>query len=147
MKHIKSFQQLDEEFSYLVENLNINDIVDNFENAMAKKENYEPTLSDAWERCKKQHKYERLSKLPQGVVMHLLMTILTIIPTTIAGPVGLFIGTIFTILSKIEVLIMISEEIKKGGPESQALKQEIGWLYDCLRQDQSVINLIKKYDL
>lgn len=145
MKHIKSFWQLNEGFSYLTENLNINDIMDNVESAMDNIENYEPTLMAAWERCKKQHKYVRLSRLPQSVVMHLLITIGVVIPSAVVGgPPGLAIGTIFTLLGNMKVFVMMAQEIAKAGPESQALKQEIEWLYDCLRNDEAVINLFKK---
>jgi len=145
MKHIKSFRQINEEFSYLTENLNINDIMDNVESAMDNIENYEPTLMAAWERCKKQHKYVRLSRLPQSVVMHLLTTIGMVIPAAVVGgPPGFAIGTIFTLLGNMKVFVMMAQEIAKAGPESQALKQEIEWLYDCLTNDEAVINLFKK---
>jgi len=145
MKHIKSFRQINEEFSYLTENLNINDIMDNVENAMDNKENYEPTLMAAWERCKRKHKYVRLSKLPQGVFMHLLITMLMVLPAVVVGgPPGLAIGVIFTLLGNMKVFGLITAEIAKGGPESEALKQEIEWLYECLSNDEAVINLFKK---
>jgi hypothetical protein len=145
MKHIKSFWQLNEGLGYLTQNLNINDIMDNVENAMDNIENYESALMAAWERCKKQHKYVRLSRLPQSVVMHLLITIVMVVSAAlVGGPPGLAIGIIFTLLGNMKVFLMMAQEIAKAGPESKALKQEIEWLYDCLSNDKAVISLFKK---
>lgn len=145
MKHIKSFRQINEGLGYLTENLNINDIMDNVENAMDNIENYESALMAAWERCKKQHKYVRLSRLPQSVVMHLLITIVMVVSAAlVGGPPGLAIGIIFTLLGNMKVFLMMAQEIAKAGPESKALKQEIEWLYDCLSNDKAVISLFKK---
>ena len=133
---------------YLIENLNINDIMNNIDCAMEKKGEYEPTLRAAWERCKRQHKYVRLSKLPQGVVMHLLISMLMVLPAAlVGGPPGLAIGAIFTLLGNMKVFGLITAEIAKGGPESETLKQEIGWLYECLRYDWAVIKLLGEEDL
>jgi len=133
---------------YLIENLNINDIMNNVDCAMEKKEQYEPTLRAAWERCKRQHKYVRLSKLPQAVFMHLLITMLMVLSgALVGGRAGLAIGVIFTLLGNMKVFGLISAEIAKGGPESETLKQEIGWLYECLRYDWAVIKLLGEEDL
>jgi len=65
----------------------------------------------------------------------------------VGGRAGLAIGVIFTLLGNMKVFGLISAEIAKGGPESETLKQEIGWLYECLRYDWAVIKLLGEEDL
>jgi hypothetical protein len=127
---------------YLLENLKLNDVLRNVDCAMENKGKYEPTLMGAWERCKKRHQYVRLKLLGPQMLLYVLVVISLAAHYKVGGPYGLIAGGVMAIFGIDHNMEEIRRTIAKSEPESESLKQEIVWLYECLRYDEAVMNLL-----
>jgi len=151
MKHIRSFQEVNEQLYksvdkfYLFENVEIENIKDNIGDILSKKEEFESIVMATWEKCKKNHKFVRLNKIPQQTLSHLYIIIMTaLFGGGVGGPPGLVISTILSLLGNITVFKELQKEIENEGPESQTLKQEIMWVWDCFSKDPDLQKLKPK---
>lgn len=119
---------------YLTENVNYNEIMNSVEGCMSEPSKVD-SIMNIWNDCKRSNKYVRLKSLPPAVITALILAIAQLITATlVGGPVGFSIGALSTILTGMSVTNRYFEELKKGGADSESLKQEITMLYNCIKE-------------